>query len=296
MDLDQLRQFLRVAELGNITRAAEAMGVSQPALSRSMQRLEEEFGQPLLERKPRRVDLTDAGVLLQARAQQVLNLVDDAKAEICDDGRSGRLRIGAIPTIAPYFLPGFLRAFSDAFPAARLLVQEETTDRLLARCKQGEVDLALLALPVQAKYVEVEELFTEELLLMLPPDHPLAAKPRVTLAQVEPYPFILLDEAHCLSDNIVSLCRRKSFHPVVVERTNQLATVQELVSLGHGVSMAPAMARAMDASPARVYRQVTTPKPTRTIAAVWNPYRFQSKLLKALRERLRVYAKELEKG
>lgn len=292
MDIDQLRQFLIVADRQNFTRAAEAMGLSQPALSRSIQRLEEEFGQPLLERKPRSVDLTDAGALLQSRAQQILNLVDDTKAEISDDGRSGRLRVGAIPTVAPFFLPQFLRRFSDEFPGAKLLVQEDTTDNLLKRCKQGEVDLAVLALPVPAKYLDVEELFTEELLLMLPPGHKLADRQRITISQVEPFPFILLDEAHCLSENIVSFCRRKSFHPVVVERTNQLAMVQELVALDHGVSMAPAMARAADRSDERVYRSISAPTPTRTIAAVWNPYRFQSKLLVALRDRLRTYAAE----
>ncbi len=292
MDLDQLRQFLRVAEVANISRAAETLSMSQPALSRSIQRLEEEFGQPLLERKPRSVDLTDAGALLQARAQQILNLIDDTKAEISDDGQSGRLRLGAIPTIAPYFLPQFLRQFSDEYPEAKLLVQEDTTDNLLKRCKQGEVDLAVLALPLQAKYLEVEELFTEELLLMLPPGHPLAEKPSLRMAQIEPFPFILLDEAHCLSENIVSFCRRKSFHPVVIERTNQLAMVQELVALGHGVSMTPAMARAADVSRDRVYRSVTSPTPKRTIAVVWNPYRFQSKLLTAMRTHLRRYARE----
>ena len=103
---------------------------------------------------------------------------------------------------------------------------------------------------------------------------------------MEPFPFVLLDEAHCLSDNIVSLCRQRSFQPVDVERTSQLTMVQELVSLSHGVSMIPAMARRRDQSDRRVYRSLTHPKPMRTIAVVWNPYRFESRLLKAFREYL----------
>jgi len=241
MELDQLRYFLQTAERGSFTRAAEDLLMSQPALSRSMQKLEEELGQPVFERKTRSIALTEAGTLLQARAQQILAILEDTKAEITDDGESGRVRVGAIPTIAPYFLPTVLQRFSAAFPKATLIVQENTTDLLLKSCTQGEIDLAIVALP---------------------------------------------DEAHCLTDNIVSFCRQRSFQPVAVERTSQLTMVQELVSLSHGVSMIPAMARLRDESARRIYRSLANPKPKRTIAVVWNPYRFQSRLLKAFREHL----------
>jgi LysR family hydrogen peroxide-inducible transcriptional activator len=287
MELDQLRYFLQVARRGNFTRAAEDLMISQPALSRSIQRLEEELGQPVFERKTRSVSLTDAGTLLQGRAQQVLSILEDTKAEITDDGQSGRVRVGAIPTIAPYFLPEILGKFSAAFPKATLIVQENTTDLLLKSCTQGEIDLAIVALPMQAKYLEVEELFEEELLLVMPPDHPLADRSKIRLSDVEPFPFVLLDEAHCLSDQIVSFCRQRSFQPVAVERTSQLTMVQELVSLSHGVSMIPEMARCRDQSNRRVYRCLSRPRPTRTIAVAWNPYRFQSRLLSAFREHLR---------
>ncbi len=296
MELDQLRYFLRVAELGNFTRAAEELHLSQPALSRSIQRLEEELGQPVFERRTRSVALTDAGLLLQARAQQVLSIIDDAKAEICDDGRSGRIRVAAIPTIAPYFLPDLLRQFSGEYPQAALIVQEDTTDNLLRRCKQGEIDVAILALPLPAKYLDIELLMEEELLLVLPLGHPLAAKKRIRVEDVEPYAFVLLDEAHCLTDNITSFCRQRSFHPVAVERTSQLAMVQELVSLGHGVSMIPAMAQRLDGGDRRIYRSLAGEKPQRTIVAVSNPYRFQSRLLTAFKKKLRSYARQLAKA
>ena len=292
MEVDQLRYFLRVAERGNFTRAAEELNISQPALSRSIQKLEEELGQPVFERKTRSVALTEAGTLLQSRAQQILALIEDTKAEISDDGHSGQIRIGAIPTIAPFFLPDLLRQFSTEFPAASIIVQEDTTDHLLKRCTQGEIDLAILALPVPAKYLEVEELFQEELLLVLPPDHPLVNKSQIRLNDIKSLPFVLLDEAHCLSDNIVSFCRQRSFHPVAVEQTSQLAMVQELVSLSHGISMVPQMARKLDQSDRRVYRSMSGIKPVRKIAMVWNPYRFQSRLLQAFQERLRTYARQ----
>ena len=289
MELDQLRYFLQVAERGNFTRAAESLTISQSALSRSIQKLEDELGQPVFERKTRSVSLTEAGVLLKSRAQQILVILEDTKAEITDDGESGRIRIGAIPTIAPYFLPDLLRKFSSEFPKATLIVQENTTDVLLKSCTQGEIDLAILALPVPSKYLEVEELFEEELLLVLPPNHPLVEKSRIRLSDVEPFPFVLLDEAHCLSENIMTFCRRRSVQPVAVERTSQLTMVQELVSLSHGVSMIPAMARVLDQTDRRIYRSLTGKKPTRTIVVVSNPYRFQSRLLEAFRKRLRRY-------
>ncbi|EAQ77328.1 LysR family transcriptional regulator [Blastopirellula marina] len=289
MEISQLRYFLKVAEWKNFTRAAEDLLVSQPALSRSIGKLEEELGQPVFERQTRSVVLTEAGRLLQSRAEQILSLIEDTKSEITDDGRTGRIRIGAIPTIAPYFLPGLLQAFAATSPDSTLTVQEEVTEKLLQRVAQGEIDVALLALPISMQHIEVETLFDEELLLAMPAGHPLATKKRITIADVRPYPFILLDEAHCLSDNIVSFCRQKSFHPVSVEKTSQLATVQELVALGHGVSMVPEMARRLDHDERRIYSSLSAPKPQRTIAMAWNPYRFQSRLVERFKEVTRKY-------
>lgn len=294
MDFEQLVHFQCLTETKNFTQAATRLNLSQPALSRSIQRLEEELGQPLFERKPRSVDLTDAGVLFQNRAEQILNIIEDTKSEICDDGESGRIRVGAIPTIAPYFLPELLRNFSDKFPKSSIIVQEDVTDNLLKRCKQGELDVAVLAMPIPGRYVEIEELFDEELSLVLPIGHPLTKKKQIRVADVEAYPFVLLDEAHCLSDNITSFCRQRSVHPVVMERASQLATIQELVSLAHGVSMIPEMARKLDRTKRRVYRPFHGSKPKRTIVAVWNPYRFQSRLILEFRAHLAEHAKSFK--
>ncbi|MES2791794.1 MAG: LysR family transcriptional regulator [Planctomycetota bacterium] len=294
MEISQLRYFLKVAERQNFTRAAEDLLISQPALSRSIAKLEEELGQPLFERQSRAVALTDAGHLLLKRAEQILALIDDTLAEISDDGQTGRIRVGAIPTVAPYLLPTLLRTFTAKHPGATLVVYEETTDKLLQDCNQGEIDVAILALPVSRQYLQVEELFHEELLLVLPVEHPLALKKLITMADVQAHPFVLLDETHCLSDNIISFCRHRSFQPVSVERTSQLITVQELVSLGHGVSMVPTMARNLDQSPQRVYRSISGSKPTRTIAIVWNPYRFQSRLVELFKAHLRTTTQVLK--
>jgi LysR family hydrogen peroxide-inducible transcriptional activator len=288
MELDQLRYLVAIAERQSITRAAEDLGISQSALSRSILKLEDELGRPVLERKTRSVALTDAGLLLMHRAQQVLQLLEDTQAEIADDGHRGRIRLGAIPTIAPFLLPELLRDFATAYPECMVSVRENTTDSLVRSCTQGEIDLAILALPVPAKYLDVEEIFQEELLVVLPVGHPLAEQDSIRIKDVEPFPFVLLDEAHCLSDNIMSFCRRRAFQPVVLERASQIAMVQELVSLSHGISMIPAMARQRDSSGRRVYRSISGKKPTRTIVVVWNPYRFQSRVVKAFRHQLKL--------
>jgi len=291
MELDQLQNFLKVAERLNFTRAAAELSISQSALSRSIARLEQHLQQPLFERLGRQLQLTDTGRLMQLRAQQILLLVEDTLAELSDDGQTGRIRLGVIPTIAPFLLPGLLQKFASDFPQAQVLVQEDTTEELLKRCQQGELDLLILVLPISEKYLETEVLFAEELLVVMPQEHPLATQTQIQLVDLETYPFVLLAEAHCLSDNILTFCRQRSFHPVSIERTTQLATIQELVALRHGISLIPAMARARDESPRRVYRSLSGTPPTRTIALVWHPYRFQSRLVSAFLEHLRQYTR-----
>lgn len=288
LNLHLLEQFVALARTRNFTRAAEELNLSQPALSRAIQKLEEQLGQPLFERKPREVMLTDLGELLLERSQHILKLMEDTFAELSEAGRRGRIRLGAIPTIAPYFLPSLLSTFAKVHPEISVVVQEDTTENLIKRCSHGEIDLAILALPIIAKYLEVEPLFDEELLLVLPVGHPLSASKSIAIDAVEGYPFVMLSEAHCLSDNIATFCRRKSVQPVTVERTSQLTTLQELVTLNHGVSIVPEMARKTDTSDRRIYRSFSGEKPVRTVAMMWNSYRFQSKAVKTLMECLRV--------
>lgn len=287
LDLQTLEQFVVLTRTKNFTRAATELNLSQSALSRSIQRLEEQLGQPLFERKPREVVLTDLGELLLERAKEILKLVEDTFSELSEAGRRGRIRLGAIPTIAPYFLPSLLGTFAQKHPEYSVIVEEDTTEMLVKRCSHGEIDLAILALPVIAKYLEIEPLFAEELLLVLPVGHALAKAESITIQAVDGYPFVMLNEAHCLSENIASFCRRQSVQTVTIERTSQLATVQELVALDHGVSIVPEMARKIDVSDRRVYRSFSGEKPRRTVAMMWNSYRFQSKAVKALMQHIR---------
>lgn len=292
MEFNQLRYFLQVVRQRNFTRAAAECGVSQPALSQQIIKLEKELGQPVFERLGREVTLTEAGKLLKDRAERIVFLVEDARNQITDDGQTGKITLAAIPTIAPYLLPTVLRDFKDRFPDARVDVHEDVTEMSLRKCQQGEVDLALIALPIEAQHLEIEALFDEELLVVLPPDHALVDRKRISASDIRAEPFVLLDEAHCLSESVVSFCTQRSFQPIATGRSTQLATIQELVSLGHGISLIPRMAERVDRTDRRVYRSLSGEKPQRTIAMCWNPYRYHSKLTQNLMSCLRAHSPE----
>lgn len=280
MELHQLRYFARAADLGGFTRAAEACYVSQPSLSQQIIKLEQELGQPLFERVGRQVRLTRAGRIFKPYADQILALVDEARARVGDEAEAGRLVVSALPTIAPYLLPPLLKTFSAENPRAQIEVSEDVTADALKRCVEGAVDLAILALPIAGERLHIEPLFTEELLLVMPRGHRLERRPRVTLKDVAEESFVLLNDAHCLTRDALSFCHRRGFEPIVTSRMSQLMTVQELVALGQGVSLVPEMARRLDTSPSRSYRSLSGEKPTRTIALAWHENRFQTALFR----------------
>ena len=234
--------------------------------------------------------MTPAGQILETQAEKILQLVDDAKRQITDDGQTGRICISAIPTIAPYLLPMILKDVGQQFPHASFVINEDTTEELLKRCSNGDVDVGLVALPAAAKYLTVEPLFSEELLLALPVDHPLATKSRILAKDIAKEPFVLLGDAHCLVDAIEGFCNRKSFQPVSTSRIEQLATVQHLVALGHGLSFIPRIAADQDVGCKIVYRSMSGEKPIRRLALCYNPYRYQSQLLANFIKGLREFA------
>lgn len=290
VDFHQLSHFRAVAKFGNFTRAATELGISQPGLSRSIQKLETSVGQPLFERQPRGVKLTEIGAFFLVRANQICDLVDDTFAELNEASNQGRIRLAVIPTIAPYLLPTLLRRFGRRHPEINIQVQEDTTQNILKLSKDGDIDLAIVALPINEKYLEVESLFEDELILVFPKGHSLEQKKQIQLTDIQEFPFITLDRQHCLSDNIAEFCSRQSIAPITIERTNQLATIQELVALQHGISIIPAMARQLDKNKQRVYRTFAGEKPTRTIALLQNPYRYEHRFVKIFKQYIREFA------
>lgn len=276
MEFHQLLYFVKLAQLGNFTRAAEACQVSQPTLSQQIAKLEHELGRPLFERLGRGARLTDGGRVFKERADQILNLVDDARASVAKDAEAGRLIVAAIPTVAPYLLPKVLVKFAAENPGARIDVREYPTTEILERITAGEIDLAVLALPVPDEALHVETLLTEELLLALPAGHPLVAKTRIRFKDLADSPFVLLHDAHCLAGETKQYCARHALAPVTTAQLHQLSTVLELVRLGHGVSFVPKMAVSQD--PGLVFRSLGGDRPTRTLATVWSKQRYRSPL------------------
>lgn len=295
MELHQLRYFVRVAQTGNFSRAAELCSVSQPSLSQQILKLERELGQRLLDRLGRRAVLTDAGRLLLERAAAILSAVDDTQHRVKDFDHleAGHLAVGAIPTIAPYLLPPALQGFLRRYPKVDVTVHEDLTQHLIAAAVAGELDLALVALPINEPRLKIEPLMTEPLLLTVPQGHPLARRRKITMDDVRGERFILLNEMHCLGEQILSFCREQECQRIACWST-QLSTVQSLIALGQGVSLLPALAQRADRSPRRVYRMLTGEKPTRTIVAVWHPQRYHSVAAERFLVRLRDLAAELQ--
>src|SRR5262245_33301489 len=176
MELHQLRYFVAVAELKNFTRAAERSFVAQPSLSQQIIKLERELGRPLFERLGRTVRLTDAGRSLYERAVSILASVEDARHRASDPSRDqgGPVSVGAIPTVAPYLLPPLVCEFQKRHPTSNVTVHEDLTEHTIANCLRGDLDVGVLALPVDEPQLEVHSLFEEELLLAVSSDHPLA--------------------------------------------------------------------------------------------------------------------------
>lgn len=271
MEMHQLRYVVAVARAGNFSRAAEQCHVSQPSLSQQIQKLENELGERLFDRMKHEVRLTVHGEAFLRRAIRILDEVDAAKREATDAGNllRGTLTVGVLPTIAPYLLPKLVSAFTLRFPGVELVVQEDTTARLLKLALAYDIDLAIASQPIQDQRLAVRELFTEELLLALPRGHPLTRHRSVKAADLRGERLIVMKEGHCLGDQVLGFCERRDVKPQISFRSAQLETIQALVCAGLGVSLIPAMAAQSDRENLPEYRSFQAPRPQRKIVALW---------------------------
>jgi LysR family transcriptional regulator, hydrogen peroxide-inducible genes activator len=244
MELHQLRYFCAVAHNGNITRAAKAENVAQPSLSQQIRKLEAELGAKLFDRFPRSARLNQFGRTFLFRAEAILRQVGEARTEIQEmaGAEKGKVVIGAIPTVTPYFLPPVLTSFTRQHPTIAVSVVEETTPILLERLHDGSIDLALLVLPVLGEELLCEELFREPLFVVLPRKHHLASREMIDLQEIRTDPFLLLKEGHCFRENVIMACRESKLQPHLVFESDQFSTILAMVSAGMGVSVVPAMA------------------------------------------------------
>ena len=286
MELHQLRYFLAVARTRNFSRAAEQCHVAQPSLSQQIMKLEEELDERLFERTKREVALTPAGELFRGHAERVLEEVELARDKVREVRGlvRGRVTLGALPTVAPYYLPTRLRAFAAAFPGIEVVVHEDTTAHLAAAVLAREIDVALVSLPVERAGLETEEFFDEDLLVVLPAGHALATKRKLTLDDLEHEAFILMKEGHCLAGQALQFCRLNGFAPRVSFRSAQIETVQAFVAEGWGVSIVPAMARKTGAAGVR-YRALAGM--SRSIGVITRAGRGPSRVVRTLVDFLR---------
>ncbi len=270
LTLKQLRYVEALAQQGHFGRAAEVCAISQPALSMQIRDLEAALGTPLFERSARQVRLTSFGAAFVARAREILRAVDELGdlARAAQSGLAGQLRLGVIPTIAPYLLPGLLPALGRAWPELDLQVREAMTPRLLSELRAGGLDTAIVALPVSEPGIEEAPLFSESFMLVRPKDQ--ASDPVPDSDGLREMRLLLLEEGHCFRDQALSFCSMTPGRPRELLDGSSLATLVQLVGAGIGVTLIPEMAVAVETRSAPVaVTRFPDPQPRRTIGMIW---------------------------
>jgi LysR family hydrogen peroxide-inducible transcriptional activator len=272
MELHQLRYLVAVADTHNFTAAAELCHVTQPTLSHQIKKLEDEVGEPLLQRRRKGAFLTPLGEQIHRHAQEILRNVEAVQqaASAFSHQIQGSLRIGVIPTIAPYFLPGLLRISQKRHPGILFHITEEPTEHLLASLGRGALDLAILSPPIANDSLQTLDLFEDEFLLALPANHALARSKKISLRALREQPMILMNDAHCLRGQTISFCQRAGFTPKVFIQSSQLDTVLGMVETGQGTSLVPAMSRKSFRHRKVVFRSLRPEKVSRKISLAWS--------------------------
>ncbi|MFT3784011.1 MAG: LysR family transcriptional regulator [Nibricoccus sp.] len=277
MELHQLRYFVNVAETGNFTRAAERSFVSQPSLSQQIINLEKELKHKLFHRLGRKAVLTEAGTVFLERARRILFEVDDTTRELQDSpGLERKITVGAITTLAPYLMPQLIALCRSRLPHLQVNVREDFRSDLTKAVLEGELDLAIVSLPVKDPQISVEVLFQETLLLVVGKPHPLASKPEVTTADLVDQTWILLGSGSSLANQIQRFCGDHNFEPKIGYRCAQVATVKALVALGAGISILPQVALAADDRSRLISKPLADRTPTREIGIIRHLQRYQS--------------------
>jgi LysR family hydrogen peroxide-inducible transcriptional activator len=269
MELHQLRYFTLIAQTGSVSRAAAQAGVAQPSISQQLQKLERTLGYALFDRSRRRMILTDAGRALLPRAQRIISETDEIQRDIHQkiESSPARLSVGSIPTIAPFFLPWAISGVKKSLPDCVIAVQEDLTENLLESLLDAEIDVALIASTPIHPAIDATVIGEEPMLAVVPATWPLAKQKEIHLSDLREQATISLHEMHCLGQQVSLFCEMKRLRPQIVCRTTQLTTILELVGLGLGISLVPAMVARKDTSSLRKYVPING-GPKRPIVAV----------------------------
>src|SRR5579862_7200061 len=271
--LKDLRYLVAVADTRHFGRAAEKCFVSQPTLSAQLKKLEDYLGVQLIERQPKNVTLTEAGEQIVARARRMLEASEEvvALARAHRDPLAGRLRLALLPTIGPYLLPRVSQPIRKSLPRLELRLYEYQTQQMLEKLETGEIDLGILALPVDAEGFETKELYTEAFTVAVPDQHRLAKRDSVRVEDLNGETLLLLEDGHCLRDQALEVCSRIDLHEKQDFRATSLETLRQMVATGAGITLLPELAGKGAYGDARgvAIRPFTRPAPVRHVGAVW---------------------------
>ena len=270
--LKQLRYFDALAREQHFGRAAESCAVTQPALSMQIHELEEQLGLLLVERTRAGVLLSDKGREIATRAARILGDVHEMVeyAQHCNNVLAGSLRLGVIPSIAPYMLPPLLPLLREGYPQLELHVRETQTMPLVQELIDGKLDVLLLALPIIQPEIETRALFDDRFLLALPPERKLSSRVRATKDLLEHERLLLLEEGHCLREQALTYCSLQQASTINTFGVSSLSTIVEMVAAGYGITLLPEMClnvelRGRDLGLTRF----ADPEPSRSVGLAW---------------------------
>lgn len=269
MNLRDLQYLVSVAKYRHFGKAAEACNVSQPSLSMQIKKLEDTLGVQLFERTNKHVMVTSIGKEIAIRAKKILCDAEEIEkfAKTHHDPFAGEIRIGAFPTLAPYFFPNIVPKIIKALPKLKLLLVEEKTDILINKIQQGEIDAAFLALPVEGDDLENVPLFDDPFLLAVPSSHSLAHELEVRQSDIVNNELLLLEDGHCLRSQALEVCRAMKAGEHQDFRATSLETLRQMVASGIGITLIPKLA--VQKHKDIKYIPFMSPSPSRTIGLAW---------------------------
>lgn len=267
MEVHQLRYVCAIAETGSFSRAAERCQIAQPSLSQQVLKLEEDLGAKLFDRLGRSVRLTEAGRAFLPHARAVLNQMEMARTSVADKSAEicGSVAVGVIPTIAPYLMPRYTAGFAKKYPEAKLRIVEETTPVLIEGLRNLSIDMAILALPLRHRDLELFPLRSEPLYAVVPKDHPSAQAKSLALKDLRGASFVMLRDGHCFRDLSIAACSHARVRPRIAFESDQFSSLFGMVAAGVGVSLVPEMA--IDRNAGCRYVRISDARARRTIVA-----------------------------
>lgn len=280
MNTRDLEYIVAVAELKNFSKAADQCYVSQPALSNQIRKLEDFLGVKIFERTNKKVLVTQTGELVVEQARKILQEVSHLKeiVRVCEDPLSGTFKLGAFPTLAPYFWPFFVPLVRDKIPNIDLILVEEKTAVLIDTLKRGQLDAALIALPVDDAELEAVPLFQDVFYLAASKEHPLAKKAKIDQKDLKDQKLLLLEEGHCLRDQALDICYMSGAHEQDEFKATSLETLRQMIKLGPSVTLMPKIAIQQE-DPDLAYIPFKDPIPQRTIALVYRKATARNQIL-----------------